>query len=97
MKFHWKLLLAFYLPLHFAFGCFYLSGLIQQSQSMWIESKPGFSYELSCSFCYDDPHLSTVFSGIFWIAGIGLIILSVVLPSLILYRKYQTPLPKIFS
>lgn len=94
MKTGWKLLIAFYMPLHFALGCFYLSDLMQNKS---IEMKSGFSYEFSCSFCYDDPHLFAVFSGIFLIVGIGLIVLSVSFPLLILYRKNQTPFPKIFD
>lgn len=94
MKIGWKLFVAFYMPLHFAFGCFYLSNLMQNKS---IEMKSGFSYEFSHSFSYDDPHLFAVLSGIFLTAGIGLIILSVSLPLLILYRKNQTPFPKLLD
>lgn len=86
MKFHWKLLLAFYLPLHFAFGSFYLSDskpATQINQGTITES--GYSFE-ACGASVNNFSSSDFFA----FAGWGLILLSVLLPALILKRETET-------
>ncbi len=68
MKFRWKLLLAFYLPLHFAFGSFYLSNLTEETRG---KNEVGFSFDEGCGSLYCDFGLSEFFL----VAGISLIIL----------------------
>lgn len=92
MKFHWKLLLAFYMPLHFAFGSFYIADLLERRVELLNKTSEtdysGFSFDLageSPFFSYFDLHYY------FDYMGFGLVLLSLFLPSLLLYRKYQTP------
>ena len=85
------------MPLHFAFGCFYLSDLMEnkhQTSEPSFSGESGFSFEIYCGApSYNDLGLFNVFPAV----GFGLILLSVFLPSLLLYRKYQTEPPKLFD
>lgn len=84
MKTGWKLLIAFYMPLHFAFGSFYVVSWILDGKD---DCRNSCTFTLNCAD----------FSTLMWVdffayAGIGLIMLSIVLPSIISYRNKPQPL-----
>jgi hypothetical protein len=89
MKFFWKLFLAFFLPLLFALGSFYLSKLVKRVQN---NSESGLSF--------DFPDAGLDFLSLpdwFNVVGISLIFLSVLLPTLILKRETETPAEKLID
>ena len=79
MKIVSKLLLAFYLPIHFAVGAFYLSAKILGDKVICGECI------IYISKCADNQ--TEMLSIFFNISGIGLIILGVFLPILIFSRE----------
>ncbi len=88
MKRNWKLLLAFYLPLHFAFGSFYLAGAVLGER---IDCRnlctPFDCADADTLFLYD------VFGGL----GLALVTTAIVLPLLIEYRERSIIETRIFE
>ncbi len=80
MKIPWKLISAFYFPLHLAFGSFYLS----------YEMLNGKTDCRNCSFCNAfscADQTSLFWSDLFFYIGLGLVVFSIILPSIISYRN----------
>jgi len=90
MKIGWKLLIAFYMPLHFAFGSFYVVSWIQDGKT---------DCRNLCTFmgekCAESDAL--IWSDLFAYSGVGLILLSIVLPLVILSRNSEPQPLKLFK
>jgi hypothetical protein len=82
MKTGWKLFLAFYLPNHFAFGSFYVVSWLLDGK---VDCRNLCTFSLVK--CADSDALMWV--DLFAYSGIGLILLSIVLPLLILSRNNE--------
>jgi len=89
MKNGWKLLIAFYMPLHFAFGCFYVVS--------WILGRKD-DCRNSCTFTFNCADFNTlIWVDVFAYSGIGLILLSIVLLIIIESRNKELHPLKLFS
>lgn len=87
-KIPWKLISAFYLPIHFAIGSFYMADYVLGGQS---------DCRNSCMWSPDCADADTLMKlDFFALSGVGLIILAFVLPSLIIYRNRKIIDTKIF-
>lgn len=81
MKLIWKLLLAFYLPIHFAVGCFYVANPV-------LEGKIDCRNSCVIYFnSYADDRTLMLFD-FFAYSGIGLLLLAFILPLMILRRSH---------
>ena len=80
---------GFYFPLHFAVGCFYFSGILLGGK----EDCRGL-----CTFFHDcaDSETLLMYDWVNYL-GIGLLGLSFVLPSIMLYRQKKIIQAKLFS
>ena len=89
MKIPWKIVLAFYMPLHFAFGCFYVASRI-------LDEK------VDCrSLCTITPNCAN-FDVLMWLdffmySGVGLLILSIALPLIVHNRERKVIHTSIFN
>ena len=84
MKIGWKLLIVFYMPLHFAFGSFYLAH--------WLLDGKADCRNVSTVW-WDCANSNTlIWVDVFVYLGIGLILLSIVLP-LIISSRNNAPQP----
>lgn len=88
-KIPWKIISAFYFPIHFAIGSFYVASLVLGEQDDCR------NYCVITFNCANDDTLMML--DFFAYSGVGLIILAFVLPSLILYRNKKIVDTKIFK
>lgn len=89
MKTGWKLLIAFYMPLHFAFGSFY-------TVSWLLDGKTDCRNVCVITTKCANTDIS-IWVDFFAYSGFGLILLSIVLPSLILSRNNDPQPLKLFG
>jgi len=88
-KIPWKLISAFYFPVHFAVGSFYMANYVLGEES---------DCRNACLWTPDCANADTLMKlDFFAYSGLGLIILAFVLPSLILYRNKKIIDTKIFK
>jgi hypothetical protein len=91
MNSRWEIFLVIYLPLHFAAGSFYLSSVVLDGKTDCLNScMIGLIED-----CADQPTL--LMSDIFGGAAIALIILAIVLPIIISYRREKPAQTKLFE
>jgi len=89
VKLVWRLISAFYFPLHFAVGSFYVAALVLGEQ---------MDCRSLCDFpenCADNNTLMTF--DFFLYAGVGLAFLALVLPAIIFYRERKMVRTSIFD
>lgn len=88
-KIPWKIISAFYFPIHFAIGSLYFADYVLGEQ---------YDCRSMCIIAGNCADADTLFLlDLFAYSGIGLIILAFVLPSLILYRNKKIIDTKIFK
>jgi len=89
MKLSWKLISAFYFPLHFAFGCFYISSLVLGEKE---DCRTPCAFSMSCA-----DNNTLLLLDLFGYTGIGLIILSLALPAITSYNEKKIIQTSIFK
>lgn len=88
-KIPWKIISAFYFPIHFAVGSFYVASLVLGEQ---------FDCRNMCMLignCANDDTL--MLFDFFLYSGLGLILLAFVLPAMVFYRNKKIIDSKIFK
>lgn len=88
MSFRWKLVLAFYFPLHFAYGSFYVANAVLDGQA---DCRNSCDITMNCA---NSDKLMLV--DVFIYTGIILVILGFVLPATMSYRNEKIIQTSIF-